>query len=109
MINNELIRDEIKQRIKNNKCFKIVDEVKFINELEKINVDVVVQSFNSVFERCPEPAPYQFDKSFDLFYEVGQKFLNTLIEKKVVVETGYDVVNIGIIYGNEPLHKGWDE
>ena len=108
MINNELIRDEIKQRIKNNKCFKIVDEVKFINELEKINVDVVVQSFNSVFERCPEPAPYQFDKSFDLFYEVGQKFLNELVAKKIVEKTDYDVVNIGIIYGNEPLHK-WNE
>ena len=109
MIDEQLIKNEIKERIKNNKCFKIVDTLKFIDELKILNVEGTVESFNRIYEKYPEPAPYQFDKSFDLFYEVGQKFLNTLIEKKVVVETGYDVVNIGIIYGNEPLHKGWDE
>ena len=108
MIDEKFIKDEIYGKIANNKSLKIKDEESFKDQLKQLDVTTIIEIFNKVFERCPEPAPYQFDKSWDVFYEVGQKFLNELVAKKIVEKTDYDVVNIGIIYGNEPLHK-WNE
>ena len=84
MVDEQFIKEEIYRKIADNESLKIKDEATFKKKLAQLNVAPVVQSFNSVFEKNPNPSLYQFDNSWDEFYDVGQKFLDSLTENGVI-------------------------
>ena len=104
MIDETYIKNKILNDVLDNKSFKIKDMDTFKSELCNLNVKEVVDSFNNVLQD-PEWVGYQLNKSWDLYYDLGNKFLKTLLNKKIVETTGYDEINILFMYGNEPLHK----